>query len=255
MSNNTRPDLDEFAQLAADHRKYVEILRSGGFVCFLPQLIDSDCPAFAKLVGFPIAISFNTLPVDLEQMAIPCLVTATYWFDPTTYRLDGDERSLTYFSRPLSDFRVELVFNARRTLWEGYKYRNEEVVVSASGRDLFQLVVHLTLSGVEGHEIVHAMRSCSAVAGSGVYLFTPEPRFLLSGRQTEPEITRRESHSSPSSIRRPVFSRPADRSFAAYKEFLRGMTAALGGEDNLTEEELRQSWREFWSESDETGAR
>ncbi len=254
MSKNTRPDLEEFAQLVADHRKYVEILRSGGFVCFLPQLIDADCPAFAKLVGFPIAISFNALPVDLEQMAIPCVVTATYWFDHTSYRADQACRSLTYFTQPLSEFRVELVCNARKALWEGYKYRNEEVVVSASGRDLLQLVVHLTLSGVEGHEIVHAMRSCSAVASSGVYLFTPQPPFPASGRQTEPETSRRESPSFLSA-RRPFFSRPADRSFAAYKEFLRGMTAALGGEDNLTEEELRQSWREFWGESDETGTR
>ncbi len=43
------------------------------------------------------------------------------------------------------------------------------------------------------------------------------------------------------------FSRPADQSLAAYKAWIRGMTAHLGGIDDLTEAEWEAAWREFWT--------
>ncbi len=48
----------------------------------------------------------------------------------------------------------------------------------------------------------------------------------------------------------PVFGRPADRSFAAYKVFIEEMTTALGAEKNASEDQLRQGWRRFWETDD-----
>ena len=44
------------------------------------------------------------------------------------------------------------------------------------------------------------------------------------------------------------FSRsPADASLEAYKAWIRGITAELGGADDLTEAEWEARWRQFWS--------
>jgi hypothetical protein len=45
-------------------------------------------------------------------------------------------------------------------------------------------------------------------------------------------------------------SRPADKSLAAYKRWIRGMTGALGGDesDDMTEEKWQESWKKFWSD-------
>jgi hypothetical protein len=47
------------------------------------------------------------------------------------------------------------------------------------------------------------------------------------------------------------YSRPPNRSFEAYCDFILGMTAALGVENDLTEEKLREGWRQFWQAADE----
>ena len=43
------------------------------------------------------------------------------------------------------------------------------------------------------------------------------------------------------------FSPPADASLEAYKAWIRGITAELGGTDDLTDAEWESRWREFWS--------
>ncbi len=43
------------------------------------------------------------------------------------------------------------------------------------------------------------------------------------------------------------FGPPADASLEAYKAWIRGITAELGGTDDLTDVEWEAGWREFWS--------
>jgi len=42
------------------------------------------------------------------------------------------------------------------------------------------------------------------------------------------------------------YSRPADSSLEAYKQWIRGLTRALGGRDDLTDADLEKGWRSFW---------
>ncbi len=44
------------------------------------------------------------------------------------------------------------------------------------------------------------------------------------------------------------YSRPRDQSLEAYKDFILDMLAALNPEakDDMTEEEWRQAWQQFW---------
>jgi hypothetical protein len=56
-------------------------------------------------------------------------------------------------------------------------------------------------------------------------------------------------HSEP----RRIYGRPADRSLQAYKNFIRHMTLALNpdAKDDMTEEQWRQAWEEFWAAAGE----
>ena len=45
------------------------------------------------------------------------------------------------------------------------------------------------------------------------------------------------------------FSRPADRSLAAYKAWMLGVLARLGGTDDMTEAQWEAGWREFWADA------
>jgi len=46
------------------------------------------------------------------------------------------------------------------------------------------------------------------------------------------------------------YGRPANRSFEAYKEFLGYLTTSLGGESDMSEDELLEAWRDFWQRAD-----
>ncbi len=43
------------------------------------------------------------------------------------------------------------------------------------------------------------------------------------------------------------FGGPADRSFAAYKVWIRTIVERVGGVDNMTDAQWESSWRQFWS--------
>ncbi len=54
-----------------------------------------------------------------------------------------------------------------------------------------------------------------------------------------------------------LYVRPADRSLAAYKEFILTILAAVNPDatDDHTEEWWREAWREFWGAADGGGQR
>jgi hypothetical protein len=46
----------------------------------------------------------------------------------------------------------------------------------------------------------------------------------------------------------PVLSRPKDKSLEAFKAWIREITKSLGGsEEEMTEEEWVQGWKDFWN--------
>jgi hypothetical protein len=45
------------------------------------------------------------------------------------------------------------------------------------------------------------------------------------------------------------FTRPGDKSFEAYKEWILRLTERLGAEKILSDEELRAGWERFWSKA------
>jgi hypothetical protein len=54
---------------------------------------------------------------------------------------------------------------------------------------------------------------------------------------------------------RRFYGRPADRSLQAYKDFILGMTLALTqAKDEITEDEWRRAWQEFWAAAHDASA-
>ncbi len=49
---------------------------------------------------------------------------------------------------------------------------------------------------------------------------------------------------------RRFYARPADRSLEAYKRFLEYMAESLGVAPDLSEDELRRAWQNFWEAAD-----
>jgi hypothetical protein len=59
-------------------------------------------------------------------------------------------------------------------------------------------------------------------------------------------------HSEP----RRFYSRPADRSLQAYKDWILGMTLALNpdAKDEITEDEWHRAWQKFWAATPDPSA-
>jgi hypothetical protein len=102
------------------------------------------------------------------------------------------------------------------------------------------------------------------VLADAVYNIRPDPGNMglvaieleNHGYELKFEETRPASTSTPNGSNLPMaspqrfYSRPADRSYEAYKEFLGYLTTSLGGENDMAEDELREAWLDFWQRAD-----
>jgi uncharacterized protein YaaR (DUF327 family) len=50
-------------------------------------------------------------------------------------------------------------------------------------------------------------------------------------------------------MKKPILSRPKDKSLEAYKAWIKEFVKSLGGssEDDMTEEQWVEGWKKFWS--------
>ena len=157
-----------------DYLRCVRALRAGGFVCVLPHVIDPAWGGHAQLLaGFPITVSFTGLSREVEQDC-QFAVTSCYVFDPSTYVEDEERRSMTYLCQAPCAYRVELVYRKRESRWEGQKLQDAQVLVNASGPELQQFIIHLTMLGVEPGEPVRKLQTIEGSSCAGIYVFTPD---------------------------------------------------------------------------------
>jgi hypothetical protein len=157
------------------YQKSLQALRAGGFVCLLPHVIDPAWGGHAvRLAWFPITVCFTGLSANSEHGYQ--IVTSCYNFDPSTYFENDDVRTMAYFTDPRSNYSVELVYQKEQCKWEGRKLRDGRVLVTASGPELRQFIIQLTMRGIEPDEPAQEIGSAENTAHAGVYLFTPVPR-------------------------------------------------------------------------------
>ena len=156
------------------HQKCLQALQAGGFVCLLPHVIDPAWGGHAlRLAGFPITVCFTSLSPDPEPRR-QVVITSCYDFDPSAYLEDADVRTMSYVTDPRSNCWVELVYQKRECTWEGRKLRDGMVLVTAAGPDLRQLIIQLTMRGVEADEPAEVLRTLKNTGIERIYVFTEE---------------------------------------------------------------------------------
>jgi hypothetical protein len=170
----SRETNDSLKLILEHHCKYVLALRAGGFVCFLPGLIDGSWDQLAsRLAGLPLAICFNGLPQDIDCQPLPFMLTSTYWVDPRTYLSSGKMRAVFYRSRPANSYRVEVYHDLKTGLWMGRKFRDEQLVLEATGREVWEFIIHFTMAGRAADEPAEAWQTLEDVGAQRVYLWLP----------------------------------------------------------------------------------
>jgi hypothetical protein len=133
------------------------VIRAGGFVCLLPQVIDPSWRAPSPLLaGFPISVCYLGLSTEVPGEPTPPLMISSYWFDPATQREDEETRAMSYFTNVLCECRDELICWKKKQMWGGSKRRAGTVLLTAQGSDLRRFIIQLTLRGIESDEPTQA---------------------------------------------------------------------------------------------------
>jgi hypothetical protein len=149
-------------------------LRAGGFICFLPGLIDGSWDDLAsRLAGLPMTICFNGLPADIDRQPLPFMLTTTYWIVPATYRASENIRAVSFRTQPANEYRLEVAHDLKTELWRGRKYRADELLLEATGREIWEFTIHFTMSGRAEDEPAQAFLTMEDVGARRVYLWSP----------------------------------------------------------------------------------
>jgi len=165
---------DSLALVFSHHRKYVAALRRGGFVCFVPGLIDGSWDESAsRLAGLPPSVCFNGLPADDACQPQPSMLTSIYWICPRSYFTSDNVRAVLYRGRPAGDYRLEVYQDCKTGLWMGRKYRGERLVLEATGREVRDFIIHFTMAGRAADEPAAAWQTIEDVGAARVYVWTP----------------------------------------------------------------------------------
>jgi hypothetical protein len=155
--------------------RIVSALRWGGYASFIPCIFESpwDGPV-PPLAGFPISVCFTGLRQNENRAKAQHYVVACYWFDPRSYCEDDELRRMTYRSKLASKYHVVIKYLKRDRRWEGQKLRDGEVIIDASGPELFRFMIQLTMPGVDPVEPVEPLLTRCDTASAGIWIFRPD---------------------------------------------------------------------------------
>ncbi len=122
------------------------------FLANIPRQIEAEWNLrYAYLAGFPLNIVFTgRRPSD--EAAQPYLVAACYWFDFRTYEEDEELREMCYYPNEESPYCLRVSVRKDTGVWETFKYRDEELVCSASGATFEAAMMQTTIIGLQPDE-------------------------------------------------------------------------------------------------------
>ena len=70
-----------------------------------------------------------------------------YYPDPTSYIEDEHKRQMQYKSRKAGEYSITVVWDKDESRWETRKYKGNELVFLAYGKDFNSAMLHTTLLG------------------------------------------------------------------------------------------------------------
>ena len=131
-----------------------EVIEEDGgedFVAFIPRQIEADDNYEPQLVGFPFNILFGGF-VDDTQTGQQSLIDVCYWPAPETFREDSQRKEMRYFTKPINDYFVRVIFEKNSGRWQTEKFRGKKLIRTALGSTLDNAMIHTTMVGPEPDE-------------------------------------------------------------------------------------------------------
>lgn len=137
----------------ADSEFVPEVIEDGSndepyFFAVVPNQIEANDNYDPALIGFPLNILFGRIARDpLSGEESP--VRVCYEPAPETFRENGRQKEMRYFTTPTNGFSVRVIFDKKTGRWQTEKYKGEQIIGSASGSTFDQAMIHTTMRGPE----------------------------------------------------------------------------------------------------------
>lgn len=135
----------------------------------IPRPIRPDETVDSRLAGFPANLLYSQI-TDLETeretarlLLMMCAFDPAkllgdkelckkvraiwYWPDPSSYIEDGQKRQMQYTSRKASEYSITVIWDKDQSRWEMRKYKGDELVFLAIGKDYDSAMRQATLLG------------------------------------------------------------------------------------------------------------
>jgi hypothetical protein len=135
----------------------------------LPRPIRPDDGVDARLAGFPANLLYSQIadpetdretakflmmmcafdPARLLGDRQLCSKVRAVWYypDPTSYIEDGHKRQMQYRSRRAGEYSITVIWDKDESRWETRKYKGDELVFLAYGKDFNSAMWHTTALG------------------------------------------------------------------------------------------------------------
>ena len=135
----------------------------------IPRPIRPDETVDSRLAGFPANLLYSHIAdpeTDRETAKLLLMMCAFdpakllgdkqlckkvravwYWPDPTSYLEDGHKRQMQYKSRRAGEYSITVMWDKAQSRWETRKYKGDELVCHAIGKDYDSAMRQTTLEG------------------------------------------------------------------------------------------------------------
>jgi len=140
----------------------------------VPRPIRPDESVDSRLAGFPANLLYSQISdpeTDRETAKLLLMMCAFdpakllgdkelckkvravwYWPDPTSYIEDGHKRQMQYNSRKAGEYSITVIWDKDQSRWETRKYKGDELVFLAIGKDYDSAMRQTTLVGPQFDE-------------------------------------------------------------------------------------------------------
>jgi hypothetical protein len=145
----------------------------------LPRPIRPDDGVDSRLAGFPANLLYSQIadpetdretakflmmmcafdPAKLLGDKQLCKKVRAVWYypDPISYIEDGHKRQMQYKSRKAGEYSVTVVWDKDENRWETRKYKGDELVLLAYGKDFNSAMWHTTALGPQLDEALDTL--------------------------------------------------------------------------------------------------
>jgi hypothetical protein len=131
------------------------------FAAFIPRQIEPerDMKYGLHLAGFPVALLLQRVQ-PMEAGAKAVIVAAVYEPATSTFVETEQSRELTYLNKAGGKYTIKIILDEANGSVQAFKYKGEEIVAIAAGRDFDSAIIQIGLMGIAPDEPVSFIDRC-----------------------------------------------------------------------------------------------